>query len=60
MHEYGILVESKDITGAKTERKTSEIHPVFKYLKEPENYMPILMNMMLDMIGCYQFPDLRC
>ena len=21
--------------------------------------MPILVNMMLDMIGCYQFPDLR-
>ena len=57
---YGILIESKDIEGEpKPQRTPSEILPVFKYLKEPENYMPILINMMLDMIGCYQFPDLR-
>ena len=57
---YGILIEGKDVEGEqKPERIPSEILPVFKYLKEPENYMPILVNMMLDMIGCYQFPDLR-
>ena len=57
---YGILIEGRDIEGGpKPERIPSEILPVFKYLKEPENYMPILVNMMLDMIGCYQFPDLR-
>ena len=57
---YGILIEGKDIEGRpKPERKPSAILPVFKYLKEPENYMPVLVNMMLDMIGCYQFPDLR-
>ena len=60
MHGYGILIEGKEIAGTKPEREPTEIHPVFKYLKEPENYMPILINMMLDMIGCYQFPDLRC
>ncbi|MBR0186662.1 MAG: hypothetical protein IJQ24_11605 [Synergistaceae bacterium] len=58
---HGILIEGKGIAGAgrQTKRQPSEILPVFKYLKEPENYMPILINMMLDMIGCYQFPDLR-
>ena len=55
---HGILIEGKDIDG-QSKREPSEIHPVFKYLKEPENYMPILINMILDMIGCYQFPDLR-
>ena len=56
---YGIIIEGRDMAGTTPEREPTEIHPVFKYLKEPENYMPILMNMMLDMIGCYQFPDLR-
>jgi len=55
---HGILVEGRDIDG-QSKREPSEIHSVFKYLKEPENYMPILINMILDMIGCYQFPDLR-
>ena len=57
---YGLFVEGKDLEGApKPERTPSEILPGFKYLKEPENYMPILVNMILDMIGCYQFPELR-
>lgn len=57
---YGILIEGKDVEGApKPDRQPTEILPVFKYLKEPENYMPILVNMILDMIGCYQFPELR-
>lgn len=57
---YGMLIEGKDIEGEpEYKRQSSEILPVFKYLREPENYMPILVNMMLDMIGCYQFPDLR-
>ncbi len=55
MHGYGILIEGSP----KTERIPSEILPVFKYLKEPENYLPILMNMILDMVGCYRFPELR-
>ena len=59
MHGYGILIEGREIEGENYHRERSEIHPVFKYLREPENYMPILVNMMLDMIGCYQFPDLR-
>lgn len=58
MRAYGILIKGKDIDGNQ-EREPSEILPVFKYLKEPENYMPILINMILDMIGCYQFPELR-
>lgn len=57
---YGILIEGKDMEGEpKRARTPSEILPVFKYLKEPENYLPILINMILDMIGCYQFPELR-
>lgn len=54
---YGVLIDGNEMNG--TTRQPSEILPVFKYLKEPENYMPVLVNMMLDMIGCYQFPDLR-
>ena len=57
---YGILIEGKDLEGTpKPERQPTEILPVFKYLKEPENYLPILMNMVLDMIGCYRFPELQ-
>lgn len=56
---YGILIQGKDIEGSGYKREPSEILPVFKYLTEPENYMPLVINMMLDMIGCYQFPDLR-
>ena len=52
---YGVLIEGTP----NLKQKPSSILPVFKYLKEPENYMPILINMILDMIGCYQFPDLR-
>ena len=52
---YGLFIEG----APKREHTPSEILPVFKYLKEPENYMPILVNMILDMIGCYQFPELR-
>ena len=55
MYGYGILIEGEP----KPERTPSEILPVFKFLKEPENYLPILMNMILDMIGCYRFPELR-
>lgn len=55
----GIVITGKDIAGSKYRREPSEILPVFKYLKEPENYMPLVINMMLDMIGCYKFPDLR-
>ena len=54
---YGIHIDGNEISGKKP--TPSEILPVFKYLKEPENYMPILMNMILDMIGCYRFPELR-
>ena len=52
---YGIFIEGEP----KREHIPSEILPVFKYLKEPENYLPILINMILDMVGCYQFPELR-
>ena len=60
MHGYGILIEGKNMGSSGGRKRTpSEILPVFKYLKEHENYMPILINMILDMIGCYQFPELR-
>lgn len=37
---YGLFIERKDFEGApKHERTPSEILPVFKYLKEPENYI---------------------
>lgn len=56
---YGIVITGKDIGGSEYKREPSEILPVFQYLREPENYMPLVINMMLDMIGCYIFPDLR-
>ena len=39
MHGYGILIEGREVEGENYKRQPSEILPVFKYLREPENYM---------------------